>query len=269
MTFTEDTNFSLGVFGSGKPGEEILGDLIPGDFDDDRDQDLFFGNKVYQNTESGFTEYAVFDVSSSESFSEYNPSVSGRWINPDNDEDLDIVVVEGIPTLGTFDDWYENTGSGFEPTDYGSNIPDYFGFRGWQDYDNDGDLDVIVNGYPESGYFEFETKLYENIGSGFAENTNVILPGIFGTISWKDYDNDGDGDILLTGEDFSEFYFPPRYICQLYENTGDTFIEDTNFILPGIGGHSWIDYDIDGDWDLLLNVNDNSNSAIIKLYENI
>lgn len=285
MTFTEDTNFSLGVFGSGEPGQEIVGNLTPGDFDDDGDQDLFFGNKVYQNTESGFTEYAVFDVlPESTAFGGEVFFVSGRWINPDNDEDLDIDLSYYFTTVGIAVNWYENTGSGFEPTNYGSNIPDYLRFNAWQDYDNDGDLDVIVNGYPESGYFEFETKLYENIGSGFAENTNVTLPGIFGTISWKDYDNDGDGDILLTGEDYSEFYFPPRYISQLYENTGDTFVEDTNVILATITQgynnniriysralHSWIDYDIDGDWDLLfnVNVNDNSNSAVIKLYENI
>ena len=68
----------------------------------------------------------------------------------------------------------------------------------WGDYDNDGDLDILLTGdsdtYPIS-------KIYRNNGDNtFTEQTSIALTGVFCcSAKWGDYDNDGDLDILLTG----------------------------------------------------------------------
>ena len=67
------------------------------------------------------------------------------------------------------------------------------------DYDNDGQLDILLAGQTVSGIAI--SQVYHNNGDGsFTLNTQAILPGISqGSAAWGDYDNDGRLDILLTG----------------------------------------------------------------------
>ena len=115
----------------------------------------------------------------------------------------------------------------------------------WGDYDNDGDLDILLTG--RVGYVI--SRVYEN-NSGTFSDINAGLPGVFrGTATWGDYDNDGDLDILLTGADSG--YRNP--IARVYENTSGTF-SDINAGLIGTynGSAAWGDYDNDGDLDIVL-----------------
>jgi hypothetical protein len=60
-------------------------------------------------------------------------------------------------------------------------------------------------------------------------------------VSWADYDNDGDLDVLLCSE-----------VNRLYQNNGDTFREVTaeTGLTGGTRCASWADYDADGDLDI-------------------
>jgi hypothetical protein len=71
----------------------------------------------------------------------------------------------------------------------------------WGDYDNDGDLDILLTGFDPDG--NSVAKLYRNNGGGFGDS-GVALTGVgASSVAWGDYDNDGDLDILLTGYDGS------------------------------------------------------------------
>ena len=67
----------------------------------------------------------------------------------------------------------------------------------WGDYDNDGDLDILLAGLPTGG--AAVTELHRNRGGGSFDTTPTGLPGVrSGSVAWGDYDNDGDLDVLLT-----------------------------------------------------------------------
>ena len=88
-----------------------------------------------------------------------------------------------------------------------------------------------------------------HLGS-FAE---IALPDginrtVGGSATWGDYDNDGDADILITGQDGLN-----AKTLSIFINEGGQFIEliDPAFETLGIGYASWGDYDSDGDLDIL------------------
>lgn len=68
-------------------------------------------------------------------------------------------------------------------------------------------------------------------------------------MAWGDYDNDGQLDFIITGQDSIG-----NWIAQLWRNSGSGF---TNVAIPGLLGlpdrdAAWGDYDNDGRLDFLL-----------------
>ena len=74
----------------------------------------------------------------------------------------------------------------------------------WGDYNNDGNLDVLIWGYYDSESAPI-TKFYENSGSGtFTDKTTSVLGASFpkvakGAAAWFDYNNDGRLDLIIFG----------------------------------------------------------------------
>ncbi|MDO8834678.1 MAG: VCBS repeat-containing protein, partial [Vicinamibacterales bacterium] len=87
----------------------------------------------------------------------------------------------------------------------------------WGDYDNDGDLDILLTG--EYAFGAPISRVYRNDGGSFVD----IAAGLEGvrdsSVAWGDYDNDGDLDILLTGEGAS------GYVSRVYRNDGGSFVD--------------------------------------------
>ncbi len=82
----------------------------------------------------------------------------------------------------------------------------------WGDYDNDGDLDILLTGLGPS-----ISRIYRNDGGTFTD-IEAGLPGVnFSSVAWGDYDNDDDLDILLTGQSGSED------ITRIYRNDSTPF----------------------------------------------
>ena len=136
----------------------------------------------------------------------------------------------------------------------------------WGDYDNDGDLDIVITGYSIS---EHISKIYRNDGPNIFTEQPISLTGAgYGSVKWGDYDNDGYLDLILSVA-FSGG--SPRTI--IYRNNGDnTFTEKTGtgFILAGVSSSSvaWGDYDNDGDLDIIINWYDIRYDHISKIYKN-
>jgi len=138
----------------------------------------------------------------------------------------------------------------------------------WGDYDNDGDLDILLTGYSTDIGIAI-SKIYKNNGDEtFTEQASISLVGVYSnSVAWGDYDNDGDFDILLTG--FR--YDIGSDISKIYKNNGDgTFSEQTSISLTSVSASSvaWGDYDNDGDLDILLAGLHNSGTIVSKIYKN-
>ena len=85
----------------------------------------------------------------------------------------------------------------------------YYGGLDWGDYDNDGDLDLIVTGraYPDPGPDDNDeitpvTIVYKQENGSFAPDTTLFMLDSVSesSVQWGDYDNDGDLDLLLNGK---------------------------------------------------------------------
>ncbi len=129
----------------------------------------------------------------------------------------------------------------------------------WGDYDNDGDLDILLTGDTGSGYI---TEIYRNDPDTFTP-INPAMPNVSrSSVDWGDYDNDGDLDILMTGDTGGV------YICEIYRNDPGGFVA-VNAGLTGVekGCAVWGDYDNDGDLDILL-TGDTGSGYITEIYDN-
>lgn len=247
----------VGVFGS---------TAAWGDYDNDGDPDLLltgsdasdaFFTRLYQNDNGSFS-----DVSADLPNLAY---ASIAWGDYDDDNDLDLLLSGAENGEALVTDIFRNDGGGaFTPINAG--LPGLaFSSTSWGDYDNDGDLDILITGGTLSPQlFDGMVKVYRNNGGSFSE-VNTNLPGIFyGTSAWGDYDNDGDLDILLAG---SQGALGKR-IGQVFQNNNGTFDQTIN--LPGLffNASTWGDYDNDGDLDILFTGQDRSSNPVTSLYRN-
>ncbi len=115
----------------------------------------------------------------------------------------------------------------------------------WGDYDNDGDLDLVIANYgSENTFYRNEDgKSFVEIASQLGLNDSNRSLGV----SWGDFNNDGWLDLYLANDTT-----PNR----LYQNVAGTFTEVGLAMGVSDNGDSycgvWGDYDGDGDLDLYV-----------------
>jgi hypothetical protein len=139
----------------------------------------------------------------------------------------------------------------------GLNVFDLSGGAIVEDFDGDGNLDILTSTWDSAGQIHY----FKNEGDGrFTEKTaEAGLLGILGGLNLvhSDFDNDGDADVLvlrgawLRGE-------LGRHPNSLLRNDGSARFTDVTFEV-GLGENhypsqtaAWSDYDLDGDLDLYV-----------------
>ncbi len=172
-----------------------------GDYDKDRDLDLLICGedaggvaitKIYQNTgNDGFSDLPVnmLGLRLGEAI----------WGDFDGDKDLDVFVCGESNSYHLLSRFYRNDGSG----EFKELIPAILGVRSGniqaEDFDCDGDLDLLVSGESVLGPV---TKIYRNDGDFYFTDITTGLPGVYlGGAYWADYDNDCDKDLFIIGLD--------------------------------------------------------------------
>lgn len=145
----------------------------------------------------------------------------------------------------------------------------------WGDADSDGDLDLALGS-------DGQTVIYRNDG-GALVLTDTVLPGYWEdndqaefdlrSLSWADYDNDGDQDLLIPSVFDQDAW---EYRTHLMRNDGPNGTGGWLFtsVAAGLAGTShgqsaWADFDGDQDLDLLLvNVAPLYGDSFIRRYRN-
>ncbi|MFN0157369.1 MAG: FG-GAP-like repeat-containing protein [Bacteroidota bacterium] len=182
------------------------------------------------------------------------------WGDVDGDGDQDLAVGTNGATL-----IYRNDVGTLVVTD--TELPAYwedndqadFDLRSitWADYDNDGDLDLLIPSAFDEEVFEYRTALMRNDGPNttngwiFTKFDSVFAPTIHAQSSWADYDGDQDLDLLLVHiAPLTEEGFIRRY---RNDGNGAFVAEDILGTLTIEHGEAqWGDYDADGDLDILV-----------------
>ncbi|MFK5857562.1 MAG: VCBS repeat-containing protein, partial [Bacteroidota bacterium] len=193
------------------------------------------------------------------------PGVSygvGRWVDYDNDGDLDVILSGGESSGKVTTELFRNNNGTFNNIKVGfSNLK--LSDIAWGDYDNDGDQDFAIIGETQSG--KFESRLYNNENNGvFTQSYQNFVPVRSGSVDWGDMDHDGDIDLLLTGES------SVGPVSKVYRNDRDGLFTDINAEVIGLymsDGH-WGDYDNDGDLDIVISGMSNNYQFISRVYRN-
>src|SRR3989338_7961730 len=230
------------------------GSLAFGDLNNDGDLDLALSgqssngkiSKIYINNGTSLVENSTWQGNLTAVF---ESSLAFGDVN--NDGYLDLALCGDKGTSNEISKIYINNGTSFnENSTWQDNLlnVDWCSLA-FGDYDNDGDLDLTLIGHTTQD----NHRIYRNNGTAFIEINREItgdLIGIFaGSLAFGDYDNDGDLDLVATGnEGYTVLY--------LYNMSSTNFTKSSqdpeSHILNLEKGSNVVFSDIDDDNDLDL-----------------
>lgn len=173
-----------------------------GDFDGDGDPDIIVAGLPWVGAVQAVTRIYRNDRTS---FSEIDPGLPGvkfgdlAWGDYDGDGDPDLAMMGDAGEGAYITRVFRNDAGAF--TDIGLEAPGLaHGSIEWGDYDNDGDLDLLVNGMRlDPRFMVGVVRIYRNDG-GVLVDAGYELEGLGnGEAAWGDVDRDGDLDLFVVG----------------------------------------------------------------------
>ncbi len=243
------------------------------DFDNDNDPDLFVCGAA--TSENGLIPKSFLFRNNNGAFEQLSTEITAVYSGSsgfgdlDNDGDYDLVVVgntgnEGITKI------FRNDGD-FEFTEVNTGfVGIYDGEIDLGDYDNDLDIDIVVCGFFKNAQGDSlrTLKVYRNDGDlSFTAIAGPFVGMGQSNVSWWDYDNDGDLDIIANGSTDA-----PTYLVYIYQNLGNEIFNNIGIEIFGTvnGSLSCADYDVDGDQDFLLTgYSSYNNQSVSVVYRNV
>jgi len=187
------------------------------------------------------------------------------WADFDGDQDLDLLLIHLAPlTDDGFIRRYRNDGGGFfVGEDILGALTIEHGEGQWGDYDDDGDLDILVAGHIKEldGSYNTVLRIYRNDAETYVPIEVIACPSCEGwfdltAATWADYDSDGDVDILVAGDYNSGSQIEGR--AKIYDNQDGVFTDSGNQLPAPMasgsrgGSFTWLDIDGEGDLDYFI-----------------
>ena len=226
-----------------------------GDYDNDGDLDVITSDSIFRNDQDNIFTYSGINFSP-----KLEMFVTGDY---DADGDLDIFAVISEDSKSKSVLFRNEKNNAFTRIEL-QLVADGLGFASisWFDYDNDGDLDIVLN---YGKYGEMSSQVFRNDGSNNFISINAPLTGLnYSTISFADFDNDSDLDLFMGGRD-------NNYDNQskIYRNEGNDVFTDISTNIRGYYEPRtfWGDHNNDGFSDVVISGSNNGRIRN-KLYQN-
>jgi len=130
----------------------------------------------------------------------------------------------------------------------------------WGDFDNDGDLDLVIAGQLE-GSLNPTCLLFINNGSNIFTQSSIYIPPLYNPhVAWVDYDHDGWLDLIYSGN--GSYGSTPR--IYIYHNDSGTAFTGHLINTSETGIMAWADFNNDSLIDYVV-----SFTGGTKIYKNL
>ncbi len=255
QTFTPVSSAAIGAHVSFSTGATWV------DYDDDGDLDLYVvtgfaannANVLYRNDAGTFVRVANVAI-----VLDNADTACSTWADYDNDGHIDCFISNLVSNGGML---FQGQGGGVLTLDNTAGLTSA-ALKGtgcaWGDYDNDGDVDLVVAALIGQGGIVTPNRLFHNSGDGTFTELSGVDPVLTADShhhpTWSDYDGDGDLDLFFASGAVGATKLDRMYRNQLTETGIATFTPITTGIIATDPRDSqtltWVDYDNDGDLDL-------------------
>ncbi len=239
------------------------GSVMFGDFDNDGDLDVLITGESDQGPVS-----KIYRNDRNDRFTELEAGLTGVtrgkgiWFDHNLNGHLDVFITGATASGQPFSMLYEQENGHFRAI-HTSIVHLKNSHVAVGDYDNDGDLDLVIMGERQDG--QIVTRLYRNDRNGNFTRIPAPFVGVrHGFLDWGDFDDDGDLDLLLSGESAR------GPVTKVYRNDRQNGFHEINAGLIGLymSDGQWGDFDLDGDLDILISGLSADYQYVSRIYRN-